>query len=128
MGRRFVHLTSDRDCALLVANAKAGQSIIVVQAEAANTARIQAGPHLTGLSSDGWIWRNFPIDVSACELSPGTERKPKPKRSRAQSPTNPWTSERRKALGIVAPQFFFTNVAAFSFSSLWASVSDVYSR
>jgi putative RNA 2'-phosphotransferase len=38
MGRRFVHLTSDRDYALLVANAKAGQTIIVVNAAAANTA------------------------------------------------------------------------------------------
>jgi len=40
MGRRFVHLTSDRVYALLVANAKAkaGQTIIVVHAAAANTA------------------------------------------------------------------------------------------
>ena len=36
--------------------------------------------------SDGWIWRDFPIDVSASESAPGTERKPKPKRSRAQKP------------------------------------------
>ena len=36
--------------------------------------------------SDGWIWRDFPIDVSACERAPGTERKPRPKRSRVQKP------------------------------------------
>ena len=36
--------------------------------------------------SDGWIWRDFPIDVSACEPGPGTERKPRPKRSRVQKP------------------------------------------
>jgi hypothetical protein len=36
--------------------------------------------------SDGWIWRDFPIDVSACEQAPGSERKPRPKRSRTQKP------------------------------------------
>ncbi len=36
--------------------------------------------------SDGWIWRDFPIDVSACERTPGTEPKPRPKRSRAKKP------------------------------------------
>ena len=39
--------------------------------------------------SDGWIWRDFPIDVSACEQAPGTERKPTPKRSRTKSLSNP---------------------------------------
>ena len=38
MGRRFVHLTSDREYALLVANAKQGQTIVVVRAAAANLA------------------------------------------------------------------------------------------
>ncbi len=32
--------------------------------------------------SDGWIWRDYPIDVSACESATGTERKPRPKHSR----------------------------------------------
>ena len=36
--------------------------------------------------SDGWIWRDFPIDVSACEQAPGAEPKPRPKRSRTQKP------------------------------------------
>jgi hypothetical protein len=37
-------------------------------------------------SSDGWIWRDFPIDVSPSEQAPGIERKPRPKRSRTQKP------------------------------------------
>jgi len=32
--------------------------------------------------SDGWIWRDYPIDVSACEPATGTDRKPRPKRAR----------------------------------------------
>ena len=32
--------------------------------------------------SDGWIWRDYPIDVSTCEPAMATERKPRPKRSR----------------------------------------------
>ena len=31
---------------------------------------------------DGWNWRDYPIDVSASEPAAGTERKPRPKRSR----------------------------------------------
>jgi hypothetical protein len=34
--------------------------------------------------SDGWIWRDFPIDVSESGQAPGIERKPRPKRSRTQ--------------------------------------------
>ena len=32
--------------------------------------------------SDGWIWCDYPIDVSACEPAAGTDRKPKSKRAR----------------------------------------------
>lgn len=31
---------------------------------------------------DGWVWRDYPIDASACEPATGTERKPRPKRPR----------------------------------------------
>lgn len=31
---------------------------------------------------DGWVWRDYPIDASACEPTTGTERRPQPKRPR----------------------------------------------
>jgi hypothetical protein len=31
---------------------------------------------------DGWVWRDYPIDASACEPTTGTDRKPRPKRPR----------------------------------------------
>jgi hypothetical protein len=31
---------------------------------------------------DGWVWRDYPIDASACEPTTPTERKPRPKRQR----------------------------------------------
>jgi hypothetical protein len=33
--------------------------------------------------SDGWIWREYQIDLSACEPVAGGKRKPRPKRARA---------------------------------------------
>jgi putative RNA 2'-phosphotransferase len=38
MGRRFVHLTSDREYALQVANAKQSHTVVIVRAAAANIA------------------------------------------------------------------------------------------
>jgi len=32
---------------------------------------------------DGWNWHDYPVDDSATEPAPGTDRKPRPKRSLA---------------------------------------------
>lgn len=63
MGRRFVHLTSDREYALHVANAKNGQTILFVQAAVASL----AGKAFRCASAHVWLTELVEIHFLATE-------------------------------------------------------------